>query len=129
MALKRGIRPTDAPTFATVAALLGSVALAASYLPARRATILVPFFLKIAGEPLTLRRYVEPECIDDLSGVPGGDRLFERGLKAIGLRVTLLYQALERRKNRLAIWFNPTVGAPAPNISEDPLRVLVVIGY
>jgi putative ABC transport system permease protein len=33
-----GVKPTDADTFVLMAALLGAVALAASYLPSRRAT-------------------------------------------------------------------------------------------
>ena len=37
-----GVRPTDALTFCVVSAVLGAVALAASYLPARRASRVDP---------------------------------------------------------------------------------------
>ena len=37
-----GVRPTDALTFATIPVLLAAVALAASYIPARRATRVDP---------------------------------------------------------------------------------------
>ncbi len=37
-----GITPTDAPTFASVAGLLAAIALAASYVPARRAAQVDP---------------------------------------------------------------------------------------
>jgi ABC-type antimicrobial peptide transport system permease subunit len=41
-AMLYGVKPVDAGTFATAAALLAAVALAASYLPARRALDLDP---------------------------------------------------------------------------------------
>jgi putative ABC transport system permease protein len=37
-----GVKPSDFPTFAAMAALLGAVALLASYLPSRRAMALDP---------------------------------------------------------------------------------------